>query len=500
MPSYRGDNPGNSASMDGFPSQWAAGPALRSPARAGLTAQRAYCPARPATPRRTGRAIRCALMAVGDVLALALAAALAGDGLVRGACYLAVVAVTLAAAGLYRQRIGQRSGDQAGRLALAVTVPAVVLLPWTSPAQTLRLAGIAAALVIVQRGVAQAGLRAAYRRGRLTWPTLIIGTGPAGQAAAAAVREHPELGLRLRGMLTGAAEGAGTKMASGSEAVQQELPGRLSDAGLLTARLGIEQVLVCAPSAPDREVAAAVRACRRGGARVSILPSPPELGLGVPRGRLDELWGMTFIPLRPDRTGAVHRGAKRAMDLTAAAALLALTAPLIGVLAVAVWLDLRLPPLFRQARRVGRGRQAAITKLRTLRPAGDPDTTWVIPAGQASALGRLLRGSHADELPQLAGVLRGELSLVGPRPERPYFASQLAVAIPGYADRERVSAGLTGWAQIHGLTGDTSIEDRARFDNFYIEYWSVWLDLIILARTVTSALSGALKSARGGMA
>lgn len=90
------------------------------------------------------------------------------------------------------------------------------------------------------------------------------------------------------------------------------------------------------------------------------------------------------------------------------------------------------------------------------------------------------------------------MSLVGPRPERPHFARQLAGAIPGYSDRERVTGGLTGWAQVHGLTGDTSISDRARFDNFYIEYWSVWLDLLILARTVPAALSGALRSARGG--
>jgi lipopolysaccharide/colanic/teichoic acid biosynthesis glycosyltransferase len=149
---------------------------------------------------------------------------------------------------------------------------------------------------------------------------------------------------------------------------------------------------------------------------------------------------------------------------------------------------------------VGRGREATIVKLRTLRPAGNPDTTWVIPAGQSSPLGRVLRATHADELPQLASVLRGDLSLVGPRPERPYFARQLAREIRGYADRERVSAGLTGWAQVHGLTGDTSIEDRARFDNFYIEYWSVWLDLLILVRTLTSALSGAMHSARGGTA
>jgi lipopolysaccharide/colanic/teichoic acid biosynthesis glycosyltransferase len=115
-----------------------------------------------------------------------------------------------------------------------------------------------------------------------------------------------------------------------------------------------------------------------------------------------------------------------------------------------------------------------------------------VPPGQATRIGRLLRGTHADELPQLASVLRGNMALVGPRPERPYFARQLRHSVTGYAERERVRSGLTGWAQIHGLTGDSPVEDRARFDNFYIEYWSIWLDLLILARTGPAALSGAL--------
>jgi len=188
------------------------------------------------------------------------------------------------------------------------------------------------------------------------------------------------------------------------------------------------------------------------------------------------------------RMGAVTR----MLDLIVGSSLLLATAPLMLILALAVWLDLRLPPLFRQVRVVGHGRLATIAKLRTLRPAGDPETTWVVTAGQSSPLGKLLRTTHADELPQLASVVRGDMALVGPRPERPYFASRLRRSVRGYAQRDRVRAGLTGWAQVNGLTGDTSIEDRARFDNFYIEYWSIWLDLLILARTGLAALSGVL--------
>ncbi len=189
--------------------------------------------------------------------------------------------------------------------------------------------------------------------------------------------------------------------------------------------------------------------------------------------------------------------AKRAFDIAGAAVLLILAAPLLLVLAAAIRLQLRRPALFRQVRVVGSGRLAEITKLRTLGLHGDPDTSWAAPDQHCTSLGRFLRSTHLDELPQLVNVLRGEMSLVGPRPERPYFARQFGLEVPGYHDRNRMPAGLTGWAQVHGLNGDTSIHDRVRLDNHYIENWSFWLDLTILARTVASTVATAAGSLTG---
>lgn len=421
------------------------------------------------------------LLAGSDTIAVTVAAFAAATDPVRGFCYGVLVLAAVATAGLYRPRIGGRVSDQAGRLAGAAALPVLALLPWTAEHTALALAGSTIVLLIGLRMAAVAIQRSARRRGLATRQTLIIGAGEPARAVYRLLREHPELGLRPCGALD-------------SESVGEVLPvlGRIEAAAATLARFRVTQVLVCAPAASAGALALAVQACRDRGVRVSVLPRLPELGLAVPMACLDEIWGIPFIPLRPGSDGPGRRAVTRMLDLIVGSSLLLATAPLMLILALAVWLDLRLPPLFRQVRVVGHGRLATIAKLRTLRPAGDPETTWVVTAGQSSPLGKLLRTTHADELPQLASVVRGDMALVGPRPERPYFASRLRRSVRGYAERDRVRAGLTGWAQVNGLTGDTSIEDRARFDNFYIEYWSIWLDLLILARTGLAALSGVL--------
>ncbi|HKS50283.1 MAG TPA: sugar transferase, partial [Pseudonocardiaceae bacterium] len=122
----------------------------------------------------------------------------------------------------------------------------------------------------------------------------------------------------------------------------------------------------------------------------------------------------------------------------------------------------------------------------------DPDTRWVVLPEYTTRLGRWLRTTHLDELPQLFNVLRGDMSLVGPRPERPYFAARFAHQVPRYADRHRMRAGITGWAQVNGLHGDTCIAQRSRLDNFYIEHWSPWMDAVILVRTLCTAAGQSL--------
>jgi lipopolysaccharide/colanic/teichoic acid biosynthesis glycosyltransferase len=154
---------------------------------------------------------------------------------------------------------------------------------------------------------------------------------------------------------------------------------------------------------------------------------------------------------------------------------------------LAVRLDGR-PVIFRQ-RRVGlHGRTFVLYKFRSMRLDHRDDTTLWSADGdpRVTRIGRLLRWTSLDELPQLMNVLRGDMSLVGPRPERPYFAASFGDRVRRYRERHRVATGLTGWAQVHGLRGDTSIEDRVTFDNYYIDNWSLWSDIKILLRTLTA--------------
>ena len=188
---------------------------------------------------------------------------------------------------------------------------------------------------------------------------------------------------------------------------------------------------------------------------------------------------------RPARAGRAGLAAKRATDILGALTGLAVFGLPMLLLGACMRWQLGCPALFRQIRVTGPGgRQAVVLKLRTLRADTDPDGCWAPSPGQSTRLGWLLRASHLDELPQLVNVLRGEMSLVGPRPERPHFAARFTAEVPGYTGRARMKAGLTGWAQVHGLNGDTSLAGRAAFDNAYIDNWSLWLDFKILLMTI----------------
>jgi exopolysaccharide biosynthesis polyprenyl glycosylphosphotransferase len=437
----------------------------------------------PRRPAKAARLLAAGLLPLSDALALAAAVAIAGRLDVPVVGYATVAFIWFAATGQHRLRICARVSDQVGRIVGGTWIPLLVLLlisPSASAAWKLAIA--APGCVIALRGLAYRVLGAAHRRQVLTEPTLVVGASEQGVQAAELMLEHPELGLRPLGFLDDCDH-------------EHELPlplvGDLADLPAAVRQSAVRRVVVCWPARvcadSERDIAAAIRLSRGLPVDICVVPRMPDLGSAISRSHLDELWGIPLIPVR--RIGPASMALKRVFDVLAALLLLVLVAPLLLLLAAAIRLRAGRPVIFRQVRVTGEDRVAEILKLRTLEPHTDSDTRWGVPAEGSTRLGRWLRTSHLDELPQLVNVLRGDMSLVGPRPERPYFVACFSDMIPGYKNRTRMRAGLTGWAQVHGLHGDTSMNDRVRFDNHYVEYWSPWLDLVIVLRTLAAAVS-----------
>ena len=463
--------------------------------------------ARPRRTRRSGTGIPAALLAV-DSLAVLVAVAVIGAGDMStnlwAACGICPVLVLLnSAGGLYRLRLAPSVLDElpglCGRAvvaaAFAVTLdrcqhglwPVAVPEDWR---RLLTLLGWQLLLDALGRAAVYALVRRA-RRGNPR-PTLIAGAGRIGRRVTAVLLEHPEYGLRPVGYID--SEPLPTPLPTSSHGPVPVLGGPEVLDLEITAQ-DITDVILTSGSGADAEAAETLRAGVRHGCEVWFVPGFPDFGAFSFGNRStavgDHLWG--FPCLRLNRTAMRRPGwaVKRCADVALSGAGLLLLTPVLAACSFAVWLDGGPGVIFRQERVGLDGDTFTVFKFRTLRPEDDHEsaTRWNISHDHRhGSTGRFLRRTSLDELPQLWNVLRGEMSLVGPRPERPYFVARFSQAYPQYRDRHRVPVGITGFAQVNGLRGDTSIEDRIRFDNYYIESWSLWQDIKILLRTVSSVL------------
>ena len=261
----------------------------------------------------------------------------------------------------------------------------------------------------------------------------------------------------------------------------------------------IDEVIIADPDFPQDEAVELVDQCHRRGIRVKLAPSTMEIL--IHRAEFVPGQSVPLFELAPPVFEGVDFALKRTFDVVGATLLLALLSPLLLAIALAVRISSRGPVLYHSMRRGIAQRPFACLKFRTMHTNAEERQADLEEFNEASGalfkirddprltpVGRLLRRFSLDELPQLVNVLRGDMSLVGPRPERPFFVEQFEKEVPRYCDRHRVPVGLTGLAQVNGLRGDTSIEDRAWFDNHYIENWSVGSDLVILARTAGAVI------------
>jgi exopolysaccharide biosynthesis polyprenyl glycosylphosphotransferase len=419
-----------------------------------------------------------------------------------------LVLALMAIWGLYRDSIQLRALEGIGRLLAATSLAAVALIAGVAllyaDAEPAPLIGRAWVFGTLYLGVGRLLLGWAHRRARVTRlaakSTLIVGAGEVGAHVERRLLAQPELGLYPVGYL------------DVDPLPHDQVPGRRApvlgppaDLAKIAGETSAEHVVLSFSSSPDRLLIPLVRECEALGLKVSLVPRLFEsVNAHV---SLEHLGGLPLFGLHTIDPKGWQFAIKHLLDRVAAAAGLLLLSPLLVGLALTVRLSSPGPILYRQ-RRIGRdGRNFELLKFRSMRPVetiADPgDASNVValhpdiaPGGvegadRRTAVGRLMRRTSLDELPQLFNVLRGEMSLVGPRPERPEFVDLFGSRIARYTDRHRVKSGITGWAQVHGLRGKTSLADRVEWDNYYIENWSLGLDLKILLMTIAAAVEAA---------
>jgi exopolysaccharide biosynthesis polyprenyl glycosylphosphotransferase len=248
----------------------------------------------------------------------------------------------------------------------------------------------------------------------------------------------------------------------------------------------VEDVFVCQTDIPNDAFFQLFIDSEKEWARVNFVPSLVEMMRS--QIHYDEVAGVPIYSIRETPLQGSNATVKRIVDIVAAAAGLVFLAPVMLIIAVLVKRSSPGPAIYKQTRLGLDGRGFKIYKFRTMPVDAEKDGPgWGAQDDPRSTrTGRFLRRWNLDELPQLWNVLRGDMSLVGPRPERPWYVDNFREVIPRYSSRHTVKTGMTGWAQVHGLRGDTSIQQRLRYDLYYIENWSLWLDLKILIMTFFS--------------
>ncbi len=447
-------------------------------------------PRRPGRGRRHGVRRLPLVLLTTDLLAF-LGAALSVSDTSRRVLAMGALSLALwAAGGLYRPRLTPAVLDELPSLLARTLVAGAVIMgvgafiDGYAGRVTLIAAVIFAALALVGRSIVYGALRAARQRGHFTYRTLILGEGEVGRELAETLLHHPEIGLRPVGFLDD------DPFLSADRRPIPHLGGSTELVNVILEK-DIANVVVAFGSLRESKAIDLLRDCDRLACEIFFVPRLYEVH--AMHRDMEMIRATPLVRMRRAAFRTPLWRLKRVMDVIGSAVGLVVLSPVLVSCGLAVALSTGRPLLFRQQRVGLDGRPFTLLKFCTLRPDGPEDSgkTWNIRHdARLSRVGRFLRRTSLDELPQLWNVLRGDMSLVGPRPERPYFVDAFTQQFPRYMARHRVPAGLTGAAQVAGLRGDTSISERAKFDNYYIENWSLWEDCKILLRTTGNVIRG----------
>jgi exopolysaccharide biosynthesis polyprenyl glycosylphosphotransferase len=421
--------------------------------------------------------------------------------LVWTSAFSVIILLLLSSHGLYQPRLDPRLLDTLRSVVALTTVAAALVVtfrvfvgdPGDRAAQIAPLWILAVTLLVAGRvSLTLAERRLGRTRGE---PTLIVGAGKVGQEVAGRLLSRKELGLRPVGFLDKQPLAAET-----GAPVELPVLGASWDLDDIVAKHGIRNVVLTFSTAPTEVFVRIMDRCEQLGVRTMFVPRFFEKT--SERLVADRLGSLPLISSYAANPRGLQFRAKYFLDRVGAALLIAILSPLLAGLALVVLVTSGRPILYRQER-IGRdGKRFQMLKLRTMRPAPEAATPDLVVSAESctapggvegvdrrTRLGCFMRKRSLDELPQLFNVLRGEMSFVGPRPERPEYVQVFARTVHRYDKRHRVKSGVTGWSQVNGLRGKTSVADRADWDNYYIENWSLWFDFKIALYTVLAVVA-----------
>jgi exopolysaccharide biosynthesis polyprenyl glycosylphosphotransferase len=408
-----------------------------------------------------------------------------------------VFATTFAASGLYTLKRGVSRVDEAFRAAVAVTLGTFVtvvinaLLPQLGSDdlplnETVLVAGWAASVLGVGLGRiwTRTWIAMLRRHGIDTRRVLIVGARAPGREINARIQRGPELGYHVQGFLSDHAP-------VGSLVDGVPVLGRTTSLSRVVRVIGADEVIIALSGRTPDEVLDVVSLAEDEAVEIQVYPDVFHLitNNGVSIG---DVSGLPLIPVKNVALdNPLNRGLKRLLDIVFAVVALTLASPLMLLIALMIRIGSSGPIFFVQQRVGLDNRPFPTIKFRTMRVGADQIGDWTVRDDpRATRIGRFLRRYSLDELPQFINVIRGEMSVVGPRPEQPQFVERFSQSIPRYMRRHKQKAGITGWAQVNGLRGDTSIEDRTRYDLYYVENWSLLLDIKIIIKTAMDILLG----------
>ncbi|MGA9347511.1 MAG: undecaprenyl-phosphate glucose phosphotransferase [Anaerolineae bacterium] len=324
--------------------------------------------------------------------------------------------------------------------------------------------------------------RALQARGLGGARVLIVGTGEVGQMILQKIRHLPGLGYEVMGFVDDRSDLETT--------MGVPVLGRISDLPALIDEHSIDEVIIALPEDSHEEILTIISLCERG--KVNIKVYPDVFQIMAAQVTIGDLGGLPLLTVRDIALRGWRLTLKRAVDLIGSAIGLVVISPLMLLVAALIELDSPGPVFYAQVRMGLDAKPFWVIKFRSMRADAEAETgpVWATKDDpRRTRLGAFIRRFSIDEWPQFINVLLGEMSLVGPRPERPVFVEQFKRSIPRYMDRHREKAGLTGWAQVNGLRGDTSIAERTKYDLWYIENWSLLLDFKIILKTIFNAFT-----------